>query len=242
MLAGLACLFFAKERPLLNKINIAIDGPAGAGKSTVARQVAGALGYIYVDTGAMYRAVTWKALRAGIDLADRSQLLRMAKELDIQLLPGEVSQKVLLNGEDITDLIRTNEVSTTVSLVAQLAEIRELLVEKQQEMARSKGVVMDGRDIGTHVLPDAEVKVFLTASARRRAERRYLELRERQEEVSLDRLEQEITARDKLDSERETSPLVQAKDATLIDSTDLSIEQVVERILALSRVRISEVR
>jgi CMP/dCMP kinase len=226
----------------LNKINIAIDGPAGAGKSTVARKVAGALGYIYVDTGAMYRAVTWKALRNDIELTDRSQLLLMAKDLDIRLLPGESSQKVLLNGEDITDAIRSNEVSTTVSLIAQIPEIRELLVEKQQEMSRSKGVVMDGRDIGTHVLPNAEVKVFLTASVKRRAERRYLELRERQEEVSLEQLEKEISARDKLDSERETSPLVKADDAVLIDSTDLGIEQVVDRILELSQLRISEVR
>jgi CMP/dCMP kinase len=234
--------FFMKERLHLNKINIAIDGPAGAGKSTVARKVAGLLGYIYVDTGAMYRAVTWEMLRSGIDPEDSSKVIPAAKGLDIRLLPGASSQVVLVNGEDVTEHLRSNEVSNKVSYVARIAEVRTLLVDIQQAMASSRGVVMDGRDIGTKVLPDAELKVFLTASVRRRAERRYLELQERAESVTLEQLADEIAERDKLDSERVTSPLEQAPDAILIDSTDMSIDQVVDRIVELSLERRGEVR
>lgn len=223
----------------MNKINIAIDGPAGAGKSTVARKVAGSLGYVYVDTGAMYRAVTRTALARGVDVHNEADVVRMAVGLDIVLLPGERQQQVLVNGEDVTEGIRTNEVSTKVSYVAQIAEVRRLLVRIQQRMAAGKGVVMDGRDIGTHVLPDAEVKVFLTASVRKRAERRHLELSMRGEQVPIERLEREIAERDKLDSERESSPLIRASDAVLLDSTELGIDEVVERILDLCKVKTS---
>jgi CMP/dCMP kinase len=230
-----------KGRLHLNKINIAIDGPAGAGKSTVARKVAGLLGYIYIDTGAMYRAVTWEMLRSGIDPEDSNKVIPAVKGLDIRLLPGATSQVVLVNGEDVTEHLRSNEVSNKVSYVARIAEVRTLLVDIQQEMASSRGVVMDGRDIGTKVLPNAELKVFLTASVHRRAERRFLELQERAENVTLEQLANEIAERDKLDSERVTSPLVQAPDAILIDSTELSIDQVVDRIVELSLERRREV-
>lgn len=219
----------------MEKFNIAIDGPAAAGKSTVARLVAKQLGFIYVDTGAMYRAVTWKALQSGISPERKEQLARMASELRIELLPGEQSQQVLLNGEDVTDLIRSVIVNQNVSAVSAIPEIRRLLVAKQQEMAQAKGVVMDGRDIGTHVLPDAELKIFLTASVEERAQRRFLEMKAKGEDVTLGQLEKEISERDKMDEQREASPLVQAEDAVLVDTSGMSIPQVAERILELAK-------
>lgn len=218
----------------MDKLNIAIDGPGGAGKSTVARLVAKQLGYIYVDTGAMYRAVTWKALQSDISPANKEELVRLASSLRIELHPGEQSQQVLLNGEDVTDYIRSVPVTQNVSAVAAVPEIRRLLVSKQQEMAKAKGVVMDGRDIGTHVLPDAELKIFLTASAKERAKRRYLEMKEKNEDVTLEQVEKEIIERDRKDEQREASPLVQAKDAILLDSSGMPIRQVADRILELA--------
>lgn len=219
----------------MEKFNIAIDGPAAAGKSTVARLVAKQLGFIYVDTGAMYRAVTWKALQSGISPERKEHLALMASELRIELLPGDQSQQVLLNGEDVTDLIRSITVNQNVSAVSAIPEIRRLLVAKQQEMAQAKGVVMDGRDIGTHVLPDAELKIFLTASVKERAQRRYLEMKAKGEDVTLGQLEKEIAERDKMDEQREASPLVQAEDAILVDTGGMSIPQVAERILELAK-------
>lgn len=219
----------------MEKINIAIDGPAGAGKSTVARHVAQALGLVYVDTGAMYRAVTWKALQAGIRPEQREDLIRLARELRISLHPGELSQQVLLDGADITDLIRSAEVNQNVSAVSAIPEIRSLLVAKQQEMAKAGGVVMDGRDIGTHVMPDAGLKIFLTASVDERAERRYLEMKQTNEPVELERLKAEIAERDRMDEQREASPLRKAEDAIVVDTTGISIPQVVERILGLAK-------
>ncbi|TNJ67424.1 (d)CMP kinase [Paenibacillus hemerocallicola] len=219
----------------MEKFNIAIDGPAAAGKSTVARLVAKQLGFVYVDTGAMYRAVTWKALQSGISPERKEQLSRMASELRIELLPGEQSQQVLLDGGDVTDLIRSAMVNKNVSAVSAIPEIRRLLVAKQQEMAQAKGVVMDGRDIGTHVLPDAELKIFLTASVKERAQRRFLEMKAKGEDVTLGQLEKEIAERDKMDEQREASPLVQAEDAVLVDTSGMSIPQVAERILELAK-------
>lgn len=220
----------------MDKYNIAIDGPAGAGKSTIARLVAGALGFIYVDTGAMYRAVTWAILEAGIPLDEESRMIDLVQHADIRLLPGPDGQLVFINGVDVTQSIRSSHVTGNVSQVAQVAGIRKVLVAKQKEMAAKQGVVMDGRDIGSTVLPDARVKVFLTASVRIRAERRYKELQEAGRlHVSLEQLEQEIATRDRMDQERETSPLVQAKDAVLIDTTDMTIPEVVESILSLCR-------
>jgi len=225
------------EGQLLNKFNIALDGPAGAGKSTVARLVANELGFVYIDTGAMYRAVTWKVLELGIHADQTAKVIETAKVMDIVLQPGPTGQQVLVDGEDVTDRIRSAAINANVSLIAQIAEVRELLVSKQKAMAASKGVVMDGRDIGTQVLPDAEVKIFLTASARERAERRYKEMDK--PAITVEQLELEIARRDKLDSEREVSPLVQAQDAVLLDSSNIPLQDVVGKVLELCRAKVS---
>lgn len=218
-----------------NKINIAIDGPAGAGKSTVARWVAERLGYIYIDTGAMYRAVTWKSLERGLRPDAISDIVDIARQTTIELIPSSVGQKVLVDGLDVSEAIRSQTVTHSVSQVSSIAQVREILVRKQQDMAANKGIVMDGRDIGTKVIPDAEVKVFLTASVRRRAERRLLELKSKQVSITLPELEQEIEQRDRMDAGRAVSPLMKASDAVLLDSTEMDIPQVVESILALCR-------
>lgn len=215
------------------KINIAIDGPAGAGKSTVARMVANELGYVYVDTGAMYRAVTLKAIRAGIHPDDRTRIAQLTEQLNIELIPSNDCQKVLIDGEDVTGQIRTNEVSQRVSAFSTIPEVREILSGKQRNIAAAKGVVMDGRDIGTKVIPDAEVKIFLTASVEERARRRYEELLAKGEQADLEQLKNDISERDRMDEQREHSPLVRADDAVLMDSTEMSISEVVRRILSL---------
>ncbi|TLS53073.1 (d)CMP kinase [Paenibacillus antri] len=221
--------------PPTAKINVAIDGPAGAGKSTVARKVAETLGYIYVDTGAMYRTVTLKALREGADLDDAKALAGLAERTDIRLVPEPGGQKVIMDGEDVTEPIRTKEVTSFVSKVAAVPDIRNVLVRLQRDIADRRGVVMDGRDIGTNVLPDAEVKVFMTASVRIRAERRWLELKEKDPEATVEGLMEAIAARDKSDSERATSPLKQADDAVLLDTSHLTADEAAERIVRLCR-------
>ncbi|MBM7645312.1 cytidylate kinase [Scopulibacillus daqui] len=213
------------------RIQIAIDGPAAAGKSTVAKKVADVLSYIYIDTGAMYRALTYKALKKDIDLHDGAALGMLLDETTIKLVPSENGQKVLVNGEDVTEEIRYQNVTNHVSLVSQHGEVREEMVKRQREMATEGGVVMDGRDIGTHVLPNAEVKIFLKASVEERALRRYKEQKQKGIETPLDQLKEEIATRDKLDSEREISPLIKAEDAFEIDTTSMSIEDVVNLIL-----------
>lgn len=214
-----------------DRINIAIDGPAGAGKSTVARMVANKLQYIYVDTGAMYRAVTWYMLNEGISSENPDKVLQIAQNMVIELQPHENGQLVLLNGEDVTPYIRSHQVSSEVSRYAQIEGLRNQLVDLQRQMALRKGVVMDGRDIGTTVLPDAEVKIFMTASVKERALRRFNELGTA-EGVSLEQLELDIATRDRLDQEREVSPLRCAEDAIVLDTTQMSIDQVVEAILS----------
>lgn len=221
-----------------SRFSIAIDGPAGAGKSTVARQVAERLGLTYVDTGAMYRAITWKALQQNIDLQDEQTVSRLARETDIQLAPGKTGTDIWVDGQKVTDEIRTPEVTAKVSLIAGQPEVREVLVEKQQEMARRREVVMDGRDIGTHVIPDADVKVFLTASIEERAQRRYRESIRRGFEMDWEQLKEEIRLRDEKDQRRKHSPLRPAEDAVHLDTTGLSIEEVVEEILNLSRTKV----
>jgi len=222
------------NRPLKDKINVAIDGPAGAGKSTVARLVAEKLGYIYVDTGAMYRTVTLKALRDGADLKDAAALRRIAERLDIKLLPESGGQRVLMDGEDVTEKIRSAEVTAAVSTVASVPEVRRILVKLQQDMALRRGVVMDGRDIGTNVMPDAEVKVFMTASVRVRAERRWKEIRGQDPKATVESLMEAIERRDRADSERETSPLRRADDALLLDTSHISAEEAADRIVRLA--------
>jgi len=218
------------------RINVAIDGPAGAGKSTVAKLVASELEYIYVDTGAMYRAVALAALQSDVPADDHERISQLASELNIELKPGLHGQQlVLLNGEDVSELIRDPEVSRLVPQVAAIGAVRKVLVELQQRMARAKGVVMDGRDIGTHVIPDAEVKIFLTASAEERAKRRYEELTGKGVQVTYEQLVSDINERDRIDRERDISPLVQAADAVFIDSTGLTVQQVVNTIVNICR-------
>jgi CMP/dCMP kinase len=219
-----------------HKINIAIDGPAGAGKSTVAKIVANRLGLVYIDTGAMYRALTWKALAQKVDLLDEQLLTELAgcTEITLALAPsGPII--VSCDDQDVSEEIRNQEVTGAVSTVASVAGVRRRMVELQQKMAAQGGVVMDGRDIGTHVLPNAEYKFFLTATLQQRARRRWLELKAKGQQIDLAVLEQQIAERDRLDSSRETAPLVAAADAIWIDTDTLSIEEVVEKIVVHCR-------
>lgn len=220
------------------KISIAIDGPAAAGKSTVAKLVAEKLFFIYIDTGAMYRALTLKALTKDVNLENAMELYTLLTQTQIQLVPEKGGQFVYLDGNDVTDKIRSQEVTNSVSIVSKHQSVREEMVSRQQRLAEGGGVVMDGRDIGTHVLPQAEVKVFLVASVEERAIRRHTENLEKGYSSDLQQLKEEIEKRDKLDSEREVAPLKKASDAVLIDTTALSIEQVVNRIVALANERI----
>ena len=212
---------------------IAIDGPAGAGKSTVAKIVAEKLGYTYIDTGAMYRAVAWKTLQQSSEATDEA-ILRAVEGIDVRLACTDSGTRVTVDGTDVTGEIRTPEVTHIVSRVAALGPVREKMVELQRAMAADGAVVMDGRDIGTNVLPNADVKIFLTASVEERARRRYDEMKEKGYSVDFDDLKKEIASRDKQDSERAISPLRQAEDAILLDSTALSIDAVVARIMELS--------
>ncbi len=218
----------------MKQLVVAIDGPAGAGKSTVAKLAAKALGYTYIDTGAMYRAVAWKTLAERQPVTD-ALILDVVKDIDVRLSYDGGVTHVFVDGQEITGEIRTPEVSRIVSQVAALGPVREKMVDLQRQMATAGGVLMDGRDIATHVLPDADVKIFLTASIEERAQRRWKEMKEKGYDMSLEDLQRDIAARDKADSEREISPLVQADDATLLDTTGLSIDEVVARILAMCR-------
>ncbi|MFE9080064.1 (d)CMP kinase [Bacillus mobilis] len=215
------------------RISIAIDGPAAAGKSTVAKVVAKKLSYVYIDTGAMYRAITYAALEQKVDIENEEQLMEVVKNVNIEFQQGENTQLVFLNGQDVSEVIRTPDVTNRVSIVAKHRLVREEMVRRQQELAEKGGVVMDGRDIGTHVLPDAEVKVFMLASVEERAERRHLENMNKGFDSNLEQLKEEIAQRDKLDSEREVSPLKKADDALELDTTSLSIEEVVQKIMSI---------
>ncbi|WP_249709277.1 (d)CMP kinase [Bacillus cereus] len=215
------------------RISIAIDGPAAAGKSTVAKVVAKKLSYVYIDTGAMYRTITYAALEQKVDIENEEQLMEVVKDVKIEFQQGENTQLVFLNGQDVSEVIRTPEVTNRVSIVAKHRLVREEMVRRQQELAEKGGVVMDGRDIGTHVLPDAEVKIFMLASVEERAERRHLENMNKGFDSNLEQLKEEIAQRDKLDSEREVSPLKKADDALELDTTSLSIEEVVQKIMGI---------
>lgn len=215
------------------RIQIAIDGPASAGKSTVAKLVASKLGYIYCDTGAMYRAVTYAALEAGISLDDDTKLGQMLTNLTIEFVPANPEQKVFVNGKEVTRQIRLPEITNNVSLVAAQKSVRADLTRRQQEIAAAGGIVMDGRDIGTTVLPQAEVKIFLIASVAQRALRRYKENIAKGIDTPLAKLEEEIAQRDYKDSHRKISPLVKASDAVELDTTPLTIEEVVAAIMEI---------
>lgn len=212
---------------------IAIDGPAGAGKSTVARQVAQQLGFVYVDTGAMYRAVTWRALCGGLDPTDAAAVSELAARIDVRFAKSPVGLRIMADGEDVTEAIRTPAVTAAVARVSQIPAVRRAMVRLQRELAAAGGAVLDGRDIGTVVVPDACCKIFLTATAAERARRRWLEMREKGFEPELAELRREMEERDRQDSERELAPLVQATDAVALDTTGLGIEAVVDRIVAI---------
>ncbi|MGE5329748.1 MAG: (d)CMP kinase [Deltaproteobacteria bacterium] len=211
---------------------IAIDGPAGAGKSTIAKILAKELGIVYIDTGAMYRAVALAVLRKGMGTKDSEEVFETLKEINISMQLGENGQEIILNRENVNSLIRTPEVSAGSSNVAAFPEVRKRMVEIQRRIAEENDVVMDGRDIGTNVLPNADLKIFLTASVESRAKRRYDELKQKgYENISLKKIEDEIIERDYNDSNREYNPLKAADDAVVLDTTNLSIDEVVKEIL-----------
>ena len=225
---------------MTNVYNIAIDGPAGAGKSTIARAVAEKLNFVYVDTGAMYRAMALHFLRNGISASDEAAISLAAGTANVTLSYENGVQQVILNGENVSGLIRSEEVGTMASAVSVHLMVREKLVELQKELASRENVIMDGRDIGTCVLPDADLKIYLTASSQVRAKRRYLELKEKGQECSLEEIEQDIIRRDHQDMNREHSPLKQAEDAVLLDSSDMTAKEVIDRILMLFKDKMKE--
>lgn len=217
--------------------NIAIDGPAGAGKSTIARRVARELSFIYVDTGAMYRAMALYLLRKEVNRDDTEQIGNICQDAEISIEYQNGEQIVLLNGENVNSYLRTEEVGNMASVSSAVPRVREKLLSLQRKLAKDMSVVMDGRDIGTTILPDADVKIYLTASSLTRARRRYLELQEKGTVCNLDDIQKDIEERDQRDMNREISPLRQAKDAVLVDSSDLTIQQVVDRILQIFRLK-----
>ncbi|CCJ33323.1 MULTISPECIES: (d)CMP kinase [Caloramator] len=211
----------------MKKFSIAIDGPAGAGKSTIAKIIAQRLKIEYIDTGAMYRAITLKIIRNGTDINNIDEIIELLEKTDINFING----RVYLDGEDVSEEIRLPEIGKLVSQVAAIKEVREKLVAIQRDIAKNKSVIMDGRDIGTNVLKDAEIKIFLVASVEERAKRRYKELLEKGIEVSYDDIVKEIEKRDYIDSTREVNPLRKADDAIVVNNTNKTLEEVVEEIL-----------
>lgn len=217
----------------MKKFAVAVDGPAGSGKSTVAKEIAKALGILYIDTGAMYRTVGMACLKKGIDPADEGAVVASLDDLDMKIFPEAGGQRILLDGEDITSRIRTEEIGKAASSVAAYQKVREKLVEIQQGLAKEQSVIMDGRDIGTKVLPDAEVKIYLDASVEERAKRRVGELEAQGKTADLEIIREEIAHRDYQDMHRENSPLCRAEDAVNVDTTGLDIPAVTEKLLAL---------
>ncbi len=213
--------------------NIAIDGPAGAGKSTIARAVAERMNLIYVDTGAMYRAIALYLLRQKTDLQDQGKIVEQCKNADVTIRYEDGVQVVYLNGENVNACLRTEEVGSTASVISPIPEVRKKLVELQRRLAAEKDCIMDGRDIGTCVLPDAQTKIYLTASSSVRAKRRYDELSAKGESCDPEKIRADIEERDYRDMNRETSPLRQAEDAVLVDTSEMTIQEAVERIIAI---------
>lgn len=219
----------------MSYFDIAVDGPAGAGKSTIAKAVAAKLGFIYVDTGAMYRAMALYFLRQGIGKEEEAAISAACGQVEITIRYEDGSQQVILNGENVSSQIRNEEVGNMASATSVYLPVREKLVQLQQELAKTANVIMDGRDIGTCVLPDAQAKVYLTASSAVRAKRRYDELKEKGVMCNLEEIEQDIIERDYRDMHREHSPLKQAEDAVLVDSSDMTIEEVIDAIIEIAR-------
>ena len=225
---------------MMGYISVAIDGPSGAGKSTVARAAAMRLGYVYVDTGAMYRAIGLAVRRRGIDGEDAAGIAAVLPELTIRLAYENGTQHVLLCGEDVSDEIRTPEIAYYASKVSAVPAVRQFLLETQRNMAKSGNILMDGRDIGTVILPDAPVKIFLTASAETRAGRRYLELREKGQQVTRESVLHDVVERDRQDMTRAVAPLRQAADAVLLDTSDMTLEQSIQAVLQIIEKKIED--
>ena len=220
------------------KIAIAIDGPAGAGKSSISKVVANELGYLYIDTGAMYRGVTWAVLDSHIDVKNQKDVEELLPSLDLTLEPTANACKVFVKGQDVTDLIRQQQINENVSTIASYKGVREYLVERQQAMAAVGGVILDGRDIGSVVLPKAELKIYLTASVDARAKRRWLEVQGTSNEQSLEDIKKNVESRDEMDKNRDESPLVCVEDAIVVDSSNMTFDETVEHILHLVQERI----
>ena len=220
------------------KIAIAIDGPAGAGKSSISKVVANELGYLYIDTGAMYRGVTWAVLDSHVNVKNQKDVESLLPSLDLTLEPTANACKVFVKGKDVTDLIRQQQINENVSTIASYKGVREYLVERQQAMAAIGGVILDGRDIGSVVLPKAELKIYLTASADARAKRRWLEVQGTSNEQSLEDIKKNVESRDEMDKNRVESPLVCVEDAIVVDSSNMTFDETVEHILHLVQERI----
>lgn len=221
-----------------HKIAVAVDGPAGAGKSSISKIVAKKLGYLYIDTGAMYRSVTWAVLYNHIDVNNQKAVEALLPELDLTMEASDDSCKVFIAGQDVTDFIRTPQVNNAVSIVASYKGVRQYLVERQRLMAEAGGVILDGRDIGSVVLPNAELKIYLTASVEARAMRRYLEVKGTVNEQPLEDIKDSVMQRDDMDKNRKESPLIQVEDAVLVDSSEMTFDETVEYILHLVQERI----
>lgn len=220
------------------KIAIAIDGPAGAGKSSISKVVANKLGYLYIDTGAMYRGVTWAVLDSHVDVNNQKEVEALLPSLDLTLEPTASACKVYVKGQDVTDLIRQQQINENVSTIASYKGVREYLVERQQAMAAVGGVILDGRDIGSVVLPNAELKIYLTASVDARAKRRWLEVQGTSNEQPLEDIKKNVESRDEMDKNRDESPLVCVKDAIVVDSSNMTFDETVKHILHLVQERI----
>ncbi len=221
-----------------HKIAVAVDGPAGAGKSSISKIVAKKLGYLYIDTGAMYRSVTWAVLHNHIDVNNQKAVEALLPDLDLTMEASDDSCKVFIAGQDVTDFIRTPQVNNAVSIVASYKGVRQYLVERQRLMAEAGGVILDGRDIGSVVLPNAELKIYLTASVEARAMRRYLEVKGTVNEQTLEDIKDSVMQRDDMDKNRKESPLIQVEDAVLVDSSEMTFDETVEHILHLVQERI----
>ena len=220
------------------KIAIAIDGPAGAGKSSISKVVANKLGYLYIDTGAMYRGVTWAVLDSHVDVNNQKEVEALLPSLDLTLEPTASACKVYVKGQDVTDLIRQQQINENVSTIASYKGVREYLVERQQAMAAVGGVILDGRDIGSVVLRNAELKIYLTASVDARAKRRWLEVQGTSNEQPLEDIKKNVESRDEMDKNRDESPLVCVEDAIVVDSSNMTFDETVKYILHLVQERI----